>query len=105
MIVFFGAMASASGVMASVSGPGSVTRLIADSSGYVYFYHSGQTSTRPSCAPANRWVINTNDRGGAALLSTFVTTFANNKTVTVEGSGSCPTEIDGELPYFIVVDK
>lgn len=90
-MIFFPTLA-----MASQSSGGYVAQVLVTTDSRAYFEQSGARTSRPACATATRWVIDTSTLAGQAILSLVLTAQAQRMPVYVSGSGNCALWGDSE---------
>ena len=81
---------------AGITQPGTVSSILSDRDGRLFFNTSGARTGAPACATAARWVINMSSSGGQIIASTVLTAYAQGKAVSVSGTGTCQEWSDTE---------
>ena len=99
-----GALILVAPAQASNAGIGSISAVLAVPNGVVMFNQSGTRTAVPSCAASNptRWVIDSTQPGGPAMVSLMLSAYATNRPVVIFGTGTCSTiQSDTEtIAYF-----
>lgn len=75
--------------LASSSGFGTITELVVNREGRVFFNTTGDRSARPACAPFARWVIDGSTPKGQASVAILISAHMSNKKVYINGTGGC----------------
>ncbi len=90
---------------ASASSLGKPVNLIANNAGRFFFDSTGPRDQRPACATFNRWVIDATTDQGWAMMALMMTAKAQDKKITVYGTGDCRDWADTEsIAHFVVHD-
>lgn len=90
---------------ASTSTLGKPVNLIANNAGRFFFDFTGPRDQRPACATFNRWVIDATIDQGRAMMALMMTAKAQDKTITIYGTGDFRDWADTEsIAHFFVHD-
>ena len=92
-------------IFAGESQPGLVGTIVENNSSRAFFTSSGARISRPSCATYDRWVMDTSQSAGQAMLTMLLTAYSLGKQVYVYGTGACGQWGDSEsIDYIRIVD-
>jgi hypothetical protein len=97
--LLLGAAAAHAGVVATAR----ITRIEAQASGRFFLYLSAPISDSPSCAsqPGNVFVVDGKKDGGHVVVALVSMAYSLQKSVHVQGSGTCPAGTSVEALFDI----
>jgi hypothetical protein len=83
-------------VLASGTDSGNVSQILSANTSRGFFEQSGTRTSRPACATATRWVIDTSTLAGQAMFSQLLTAYSLGRKVYISGTGDCALWGDSE---------
>lgn len=89
--------------LASDAAIGTTYGILAHDTGRIFFYQTGSRTARPTCATEDRWVFDIKTSTGQATLAVLLTAHANNRNVTIQGTGQCSEWPDTETVRSVQV--
>lgn len=96
---------SAAPGLASSTTYGSMSNVNVTRVGKLFFSQSGTRTTPPTCATLDRFVIDVNAPSGQAEAAVLLTALAQNKRVSVTGTGACADWGDTESVEVISIEN
>lgn len=80
---------------------GAVSQVTATTAGVVFFDSTGNHTGQPGCATLSRWALNVTTPAGQSVLAAVLTAYAQGKTVSFVGTGTCDVWPDSESIGYV----
>ncbi|MEA1677354.1 hypothetical protein [Nitrospirillum sp. BR 11163] len=99
------AVGSPTALATGFASAGSISNIISEQGGVLFFIQHGTRTDRPACATLDRWVINVNTPSGQTMAAALMMAYSMHKQVEIHGTGSCPDWGDTEtVDYFQIAN-